>query len=100
MPEGREHLGGLGPVGIQQAVGERAVLPGVPLPGGETDGAGEEDSPRCGLQLGELFLQAFQSPEVSLLGSGGRPVGGFQGGQAPLEVGHTLFQWFHAYEIT
>ncbi|CAM5369404.1 hypothetical protein STENM327S_01919 [Streptomyces tendae] len=55
---------------------------------------------RRGPQLGELRLQPFQGPEVTLPGTGGRPVGGFQGGETPLEVGHTLFQLLHEYDIT
>lgn len=100
MPQRGEHLGGLGPVGVQQPLGQRSVLPGVQLPGRQPDGAGEQHTPGRGLQFRQLLLQTFQGPEVALLGPGGGPVGGLQGGEAPLEVGHTLFQLLHEYDIT
>ncbi len=100
MPEGGEHLGGLGPVGLQEAVGQCAVLPLVPLPGRQPDRAGEQDASGRRPHPGELLLQSFQGPEVALLGPGGGPVGALQGGEAPFEVGHALFQVLHAFEIT
>ncbi|GAA5209574.1 hypothetical protein GCM10023323_33690 [Streptomyces thinghirensis] len=76
------------------------MLPFVPLTGRQADGAGEQDAPVGGPHLGELLLQPLKGPELALTEVGSGPVGGFQGGEAPFEVGYAVFQLLHVFDIT
>src|SRR5690606_16519830 len=99
VPERGERLGRLLPVAVQQALGERPVLPLVLLAGRQPDGPGEQHPAVGRAQLGELFLEPLQGPEVALAEAGRGAPGVFQCREPAFQGGDALFQ-FHTANIT